>query len=281
MTDKTSKLSPIRAAVIGHPVGHSLSPLIHRHWITTYGLSGSYDAIDVAPAELATGIASFVAEGYAGFNVTVPHKQAVMALCDTCDPAARAIGAVNTVVISGGKPHGRNTDAAGFIMNLKESLPGFSFTDARALVLGAGGAARAVVYGLQQEGVSAIRVTNRTAERAQALGDDFGLEVVSWDEKEAALSDVTLLVNTTALGMTGQPSLTLDLSALAPGAAVYDIVYKPLMTPLLCAAKDRGNPIVTGIGMLLHQAGPAFEAWFGIAPAVTPALRRTVEEAAR
>lgn len=272
----------IKAAVIGHPIAHSLSPTIHGHWFKEYGIAGEYQAFDIAPADLAMRVQELTDAGYSGFNVTVPHKQRVMALCDTLDDTARAIGAVNTVVIMNGKREGRNTDAFGFIANLKQTFPGFDFTHGAALVLGAGGAARAVLYGLLQEGVPEIRLANRTRDKAQTLVHEFPrVKIIDWHDREAACEGASLLINTTMLGMQGQEALEMDLSALTDNAVVYDIVYKPLLTPLLQAAKTRNLPVVTGIGMLLHQARPAFAAWTGTMPAVTLELEKIITERAR
>lgn len=271
-------MTTIRAGVIGYPVKHSKSPLIHRHWLETYRIDGDYTAIEIAPDRLAEKIHALAAEGFAGFNVTVPHKQAVMALCDHVDDTARAIGAVNTVKIENGVLSGTNTDAYGFIENIKRAAPSFSYVNGPAVVLGAGGAARAVIYGLLQEGVPDIRLTNRTQARAEELREmaPGRIAVVPWEEKEDALAGAALLVNTTALGMTGQPPLDIGLEKLPRDALVTDIVYAPLTTDLLAAAAARGNPVVTGIGMLLHQARAGFELWFGVLPDVTEALERKV-----
>lgn len=280
--------SYIKAAVIGHPVKHSKSPLIHGYWIGKYGLHGSYGAIDLAPGDLATGIRRLAEEeGYLGFNLTVPHKEAGLALCDEIDGAAAEIGAVNTLVVEeGGRIRGLNTDSYGFVANIEESGAAegngarFSIAGKTALVLGAGGAARAVAAGLKSRGAGRIILSNRTEAKAEALAAALGpcAVVAGWEEKEEALSGVDLLVNTTALGMTGQPPLEIGLGNLPREALVNDIVYAPLMTPILRAAQARGNPVVTGIGMLLHQARPAFAAWFGLMPEVTPELEERVLE---
>lgn len=271
----------IKAAVMGHPVSHSLSPLIHNHWFSAQGIEGSYQAVDIVPGDLGARMRTMTAEGYAGFNVTVPHKQKVMALCDRLDETARAIGAVNTIVLKDGKIEGRNTDAFGFISNMQQALPEFSFNTA-ALILGAGGAARAAIYGLLQEGVPEIRIANRTRENAEMLARDFPhVHVVDWDDRHDACADTGLLVNTTVLGMKDQAALEMDLTGLPDHAIVYDIVYKPLMTNLLQDAASRGLSVVTGIGMLLHQARPAFAAWTGVMPVVTKELEKLVMEHAR
>ena len=264
----------MKAAVIGHPVAHSKSPIIHQHWIEQYGLQGSYEAIDIAPESLTNEIKKMIDDGYDGFNVTVPHKRAVMNLCDEIDGNAQLIGAVNTVIIKDKKLIGTNTDSFGFIENIKSSAPDFDFKNKTVFVLGAGGAARAVIYGLVCQGVDRIKLSNRTAEKALELAimaPDI-IAVVPWENKSQAIENIDLLVNTTSLGMDKKPPLEIDLSALPQTAPVNDIVYAPPMTELLKNAKSRGNHIITGIGMLLHQARPAFEAWTGILPEVTQEL---------
>jgi shikimate dehydrogenase len=268
----------IRAGVIGWPVGHSLSPKLHGFWLKAYGIDGSYEAIPVEPENLERGLRGLAERGYAGVNVTVPHKEAALALCDETDAAARAIGAANTLVFSDGRIHGGNSDAFGFLENLRQNSPGWRADAGPAVVLGAGGAARAVVWALLDEGVPGLRLVNRTLGRAEALAEAFGDRVspLSWEDAGAALAGAALLVNTTSLGMEGQPPLALELAALPEAALVTDIVYAPLETPLLALARARGNPTVDGLGMLLHQARPGFEAWFGVAPEVTPELRAAV-----
>ncbi len=267
----------IRAAVIGHPVDHSLSPLIHNHWIGRYGLTGAYDRRDIASANLAAGIGELSRAGYAGFNVTVPHKQAVMALCTHIDDDARAVGAVNTVRIENGKLSGGNTDAFGFIENLRaQAGPG----PWRVLILGAGGAARAAAHALQTAGSSDIVIANRTLENAKTLAAQRKTAFVPWEEITGTLPSRTLIVNTTVCGMTGQPPLAIDITALPDDAVVYDIVYKPLVTDLLARARQRGLRTVTGLGMLLQQARPAFAAWFGVMPEIDETLLQKVTEAA-
>lgn len=267
-----------KAGVIGWPISHSKSPIIHGYWLEKYGLAGGYDAVPIAPEDLKREVARLVKEGYLGFNVTVPHKQAVMPLLDFVRADAERIGAVNTVVVQpDGTLEGRNTDAFGFIENLKEGAKGFDFKKGPAVVLGAGGAARAVVYALAHEGVPEIRIANRTLGRARELANAFPrCKAVDWEMLPEAMRDAALLVNTTSLGMKGQPELELDLTPLSTKALVHDIVYAPLETTLLKNAKARGNPVVTGIGMLLHQARPAFHAWFGIMPDVDDDLRKKV-----
>lgn len=257
----------IKAAVIGFPVGHSRSPAIHNHWISQYGLRGQYDAHAIPPEHLKESLLRLIEDGYTGFNVTIPHKQTIMALCDEIDATARAIGAVNTLSVGeDGKLRGYNTDAFGFVENIRQSAPDFDFAGGAVLVIGAGGAARAVVYGLQQVGAKHIRIANRTHEHAEKIAQDFRVEVASCGTGAAGLKDVSLLVNTTPLGMKGQPPLGFDVSLLPPDALVNDIVYNPLETVLLRDAAARGLKTVDGLGMLLHQARPAFEKWFGVLP---------------
>lgn len=268
-----------RACVIGHPVGHSRSPLIHRHWLDVLGLSGAYDRIDVPPDELAAFLTEFGARGYVGGNVTVPHKEAVFRQLGRLSEAAQAMAAVNTLWFDGAILAGDNTDAAGFLANLDASVPGWSDRLGRAVVLGAGGAARAVAHALRGRGVAEIRLANRDRARAEALAGRLrpAAAVWPWADRGEALGGAGLLVNTTLLGMAGQPPLGLDLAALPAHAIVHDIVYVPLATPLLTSARARGLRTVDGLGMLLHQAVPGFERWFGIRPRVTPDLRALIE----
>lgn len=270
----------IKACVIGHPVTHSKSPRIHNYWIKKYGLEGHYDAVDIPCENLREGISDLVAKGYRGFNVTIPHKEAVLSLCDELDESAQQIGAVNMVVINEGKLKGRNTDAFGFIQNIRQEAPAFSFASGSAVVLGAGGAAKAVVHGLLEHGTPEVFVLNRTKEKALILAKASlapdKVVIADWDERNEILEGAGLLVNTTALGMEGQGALDIDLALLPKDALVTDIVYAPLQTPLLVQAKQRGHKTVTGIGMLLHQARPAFQAWFGVLPEVTEELQKMV-----
>ncbi len=271
----------LKAAVLGHPVAHSLSPAIHNYWIGRYGLQGQYEAIDVAPERLAVAISGLIDEGYNGFNITIPHKQAALALCHEVDEGARQVGAVNTISIDEkGKICGTNTDIFGFVLNMKEQMPGFDFKAGPALVLGAGGAARAIVCALKKQEAPQIIVANRTLERAQALAHDFGVKAIEWEGAEKAMAECALLVNTTALGMKGHPPLNLDLKQLSPKAAVGDIVYNPESTPLLQAAAVRGNVTVGGLGMLLHQARLAFSHWTGILPDITAELQSLIAQQA-
>lgn len=270
----------IKAGVIGYPVTHSKSPMIHNHWIGQYGLKGEYKAIGIAPDDLQRGIGELIEGGYSGFNVTIPHKQEIFRLCEDVDATAQAIGAVNTVVVRDGKMYGTNTDAFGFIENVRQSAYGVDFIHRPAVVLGAGGAARAIVYSLIESGARRILVANRTSDKAMALAE-MNRDIVCtapWERRHEILHDCGLLVNTTALGMSGKDPLDIDLSFLPDDATVSDIVYAPLMTDLLTQADARGNQIVTGIGMLLHQARPAFEKWFGVLPDVNEALEKKVLE---
>jgi shikimate dehydrogenase len=261
-----------RAGIIGWPVAHSLSPRIHRFWLARYGIDGRYEAVVTPPDWLADTVGGFHAGGWAGFNVTVPHKEAILPLLDAIDPAARAIGAVNTVVaLPDGAFEGRNTDAPGFLASLRATQA--IATDRPAVVLGAGGAARAVLAALTDAGIREIRIANRNRARAEALAEVFPATVCDWDERHLMLDDAGLLVNTTSLGMMGEPLLEIDLKKLPADAIVTDIVYRPLDTDLLVKARARGNPTVDGLGMLLHQAVEGFAAWFGVRPGVTADLR--------
>ena len=283
MTQQKSLFSgqTLLSGVLGFPVSHSKSPRLHSHWLQCYGIDGAYLPLCVAPDDLDRAVRGLVAVGFRGANVTLPHKEKVMALCDDLDPLAVRIGAVNTLVFQEGKIYGRNSDGFGFIENIRHSVS-FDFQGKRAAVLGAGGAARAVLVALQDAGVSAITVVNRTEERARALVEGIktrggSLSVLSWAERNQMMIDCDLLVNTTSLGMTGQPPLDLlDFSHLSPQTVVNDLVYAPLMTSFLAQARARGARIVDGLGMLLHQARPGFEAWFGHPPVVTEDLKQVV-----
>jgi shikimate dehydrogenase len=275
---------------MGWPVGHSLSPLLHGYWLTTHAIDGAYVPLAVKPEDFADAVRMLPKLGFAGANVTIPHKQAAMACVDELDDVAVRIGAVNTIVVRrDGRLWGTNTDAYGFLENLKAKHPAWDPAAGPAVVIGAGGAARAVVVALLDAGVASVRLTNRSRARADALARDLQsglapqkqtIEVTDWDLRSIALAGAGLLVNTTSLGMTGQPALDLDLAHLPKDAAVYDIVYVPLETDLLKAAKAAGHPTIDGIGMLLHQARPGFAAWFGIEPAVDQALTTYVLSAA-
>ncbi|MCH7942361.1 MAG: shikimate dehydrogenase [Proteobacteria bacterium] len=269
----------IRAGVMGWPVAHSLSPRLHGYWLARHGIDGRYDALEVAPDRLAERLAELADEGIAGVNLTLPHKQAALGLMASLSPAAQIIGAVNTVVVGDdGSLAGDNTDAFGFMENLRDGAPRWSAASGPAVIIGAGGAARAVCHGLLEAGAPELRIVNRTPARAESLAamDHRRIKALPWAARAETLEGAALLVNTTTLGMAGQPALDLDLAALPPEALVTDIVYAPLETPLLAAAGRRGNPVVDGLGMLLHQARPGFAAWFGVMPEVTPDLRAHV-----
>jgi shikimate dehydrogenase len=261
---------------MGWPVAHSRSPRLHGYWLKHYGLDGSYEALPVKPENLGAALRALPERGFAGVNLTIPHKEAALAHVTRIDDAACAIGAVNTIVVEpDGTLSGSNTDVSGFAAALSEGAPKLD-RNGPAVVLGAGGAARAVLAALGGLGFSRITLINRTPERARALAQTPGIELVDWASRARALEGASLLVNTTSLGMSGQPPLDLDLAALPAFATVMDIVYVPLETPLLAAARARGLVAVDGLGMLLHQARPGFKAWFGVDPAVTPALRAHV-----
>lgn len=267
------------AGVIGHPVAHSRSPALHGHWLSRYGLRGHYVPLDVSAEDLAEVLATLPRMGFVGVNVTVPHKEAALRLAAEATPRARAIGSANTLTfLENGGFHADNTDAEGFIANLRQGAPDWRPESGAAVVIGAGGAARGVVHALVEAGVPHICVVNRTAARAKALADDFGEAVRAepWHRAAAALGRARLLVNASSLGMAGGAELDLPLDGLDPGAVVTDIVYTPLETRLLREARARGCTTVDGLGMLLWQAAPGFEGWFGRAPAVDEDLRRAV-----
>jgi shikimate dehydrogenase len=263
--------------VIGWPVEHSRSPLIHRYWLKHYGIAGEYRREAVLPGEFATFVGSLAARGYVGANVTVPHKEAALALSEP-DDRARAVGAANTLWF-GDKLRSTNTDVEGFLQNLDASVPGWDRNPGKAVVLGAGGAARAVLYGLLGRGAERLVVVNRTADRAEALQQTFGprVAIAAWRDIDRALADAALLVNTTTLGMHGQPGLAVALAPLPADAVVSDLVYAPVETALIAQAKARGLRTADGLGMLLHQAVRGFSLWFGTTPAVTPELRALLE----
>ena len=263
---------------MGWPVDHSRSPALHGFWLKTYGIDGTYERLPVSPADLGTSLRALAAQDYAGVNLTVPHKEAAMAFVDELSPIAQRIGAINTIFVSNGRLHATNTDGYGFITNLQTGAPKFDPKAGPAVILGAGGAARAVCVALQDAGVPEICVVNRTTDRAEALARDLGdrMTAAPWTARTACLKTANLLVNTTTLGMKGQAPLDIDLQNLPPTATVNDIVYVPLETPLLAAARARGPVVVDGLGMLLYQAQPGFEGWFGTRPEVTPALREAV-----
>ena len=266
------------ACVIGWPVDHSRSPLIHNYWLKRYGIVGEYRREAVPPQEFAAFAGSLAARGYVGANVTLPHKEAALALSQP-DDHARAVGAANTLWLDGGVLRSSNTDVEGFLHNLDASAPHWDRGLNKVVVLGAGGAARAVVYGLVLRGASRIVIVNRTVDRAAELRRRFGerVHVVGWDERDEPLADAELLVNATTLGMEHHGGFTLDLGRLPGHALVADLVYVPLLTPLLTAARSRGLRTADGLGMLLHQAVRGFTLWFGKKPEVTAELRALVE----
>jgi shikimate dehydrogenase len=271
--------TPARAAcIVGWPVEHSRSPLIHNYWLKTYGIAGEYRREAVAPDHFGGFIQSLAVRGYAGANVTVPHKEAALGL-SLPDERARVVGAANTLWIDGGFLHSTNTDVEGFLNNLDASAAGWDRNLSKAVVLGAGGAARAVVYALLTRGVQSITIVNRTPSRAYALRDRFGdrVRVARWDALDGQLGDAALFVNTTTLGMAGQPELSADIGRLPSHAIVADLVYVPRVTPLIKTAKACGLRTADGLGMLLHQAVGGFALWFGTRPEVTPQLRELLE----
>ncbi len=269
----------LRAGVAGWPVEHSRSPLIHGYWLDRFRIDATYERFPVPPGAFAHFAARIGEDGLVGSNVTVPHKEAAFSACDRRTKVAEALGAVNTLWREDGVLWGDNTDVAGFLMNLDECAPGWAERTRSAVVIGAGGAARAIVYGLVTRGFERILLLNRTLSRAEALAAAFGERVVAapWDRLGQVLCGADLRVNTSTLGMGGEPPLDLDLGVLRSEAVVADIVYVPLRTPLIEAARARGLRTAEGLGMLLHQAAPAFERWFGRRPDVTPELRALVE----
>jgi shikimate dehydrogenase len=273
----TPAAKPRAACLIGWPAAHSRSPLIHHYWLRTLGIEGGYVIEAVPPDDFRDFVLRLSLRGFVGANVTIPHKEQALALSKP-DARASAVGAANTLWFQDGELCSTNTDVEGFIGNLDASAPGWDKAS-DALVLGAGGAARAVVFGLLERGIKTVHLANRTSERARALADQFGARVqpVTWDKIGELLPRAGLLVNTTSLGMHGQPPLELDIGKLPAGAVVADLVYVPLETPLLAAAKARGLKTADGLGMLLHQAVRGFELWFGQRPQVTSELRALVE----
>ncbi len=270
------------AGIMGWPVSHSRSPALHNFWLDEQGIDGAYVPLPVRPERLEQALRALPVLGFCGCNLTIPHKQMALSIVDRVDPLARRIGAMNTVVVApDGSLEGSNTDVYGFRENLADGAPDWNPETGAAVVLGAGGAARAVVAALIEAGVREIRLVNRTLARAEIIAHDLQappcqISIHPWDQREGALQDAGLLVNTTSLGMTGEPELTIDLSRLPLAAAVVDIVYVPLETGLLAAARRRGHRSVDGLGMLLHQGRPGFEAWFGTPVRVTRELRDAV-----
>ena len=268
------------AGVMGWPVMHSRSPSLHNYWLAKHGLAGSYLPLAIPAEGLGAALRALPALGFSGCNLTIPHKQAALDIVDKIDPLARRIGAINCIVVArDGSLEGQNHDAFGYVESVREVHPGWRADAGPVVVLGAGGGARAVLVSLIEMGAREIRLVNRTLTRARELERELGKPVsaVPWNDRQWALNGAAMLVNTTNQGMLGEPPLDLSLDALPPRALVSDIIYIPRETPLLAAARRRGNPTVNGLGMLLHQARPAFYAWFGIMPEVTPELRAMIE----
>jgi shikimate dehydrogenase len=268
------------AGLLGWPVAHSRSPVIHNHWLARYGIPGRYVLFAVPPERLEAAVRGIATLGLRGCNVTTPHKQTIFPLLDRVDDLARKIGAINTVVVEeDGTLSGSNNDGNGFVQSVRDAVPAWRPDAGPITIVGAGGAARAIVASLQAQGAHEIRIVNRTRARAEELQARFGapLAVASWDERSAALDGAVLLINATNQGMTGKPPLDLPLDALPRNAIVADVIYVPRETPLLAAARARGHRTVNGLGMLLNQARPAFNAWYGVMPEITPELIRAIE----
>jgi shikimate dehydrogenase len=268
------------AGVIGMPVAHSRSPVIHNYWLRAHGIRGSYVPLAVQPERLEDALRGLVALGFRGCNVTMPHKQTSMPLLDRVNETAKRIGAVNTIVVeTDGTLSGFNNDGNGFVQSLRDAQPDWPGDAGPILLLGAGGASRAVVVALLENGAREIRIANRTAEKARAIATEFGSAVstVAWDDRAAALGDVALLVNCTDRGMVGKSALEIDLSRLKPTTLTADLIYTPLETPFLAEARARGCVTVNGLGLLINQARLAFKAWFGVMPDVTPELIKAIE----
>ena len=270
------------AGIMGWPVAHSRSPALHNFWLDEQGVDGAYVPLPVRPEDLARALLALPALGFRGCNLTIPHKQMALSVVDRVEPLARRIGAMNTVIVGAdGSLEGRNTDVFGFRESLREGAPDWEPTGGPAIVLGAGGAARAVVAALIEMGVTELRLVNRTRGRAEQVAEELAaprgkISILPWEARDGALEDAGLLVNATSLGMTGEPELAIDLALLPRQAVVVDLVYVPLETDLLAAARRRGNCVVDGLGMLLHQGRPGFEAWFGTPVRVTRELRAAV-----
>ncbi len=262
------------AGVIGFPVVHSRSPRLHGHWLLRYGIDGHYIPLQIAPDDFSKCLKLMPKMGFSGANVTIPHKEAALTLADHVTPLAQRIGAANTLTFTTQGIEADNTDAYGFTWNILDNAP--DWAPRCVAVVGAGGASRAVIAALQDRGATEIRLTNRSPERATQLAQEFGVAPVAWDERDAMLEGCDTLINATSLGMSGQPPLPLRLDALPQNAIVNDLVYTPLETSLLAMARARGNMAIDGLGMLLHQAAPGFERWFGVTPAVDRELREWV-----
>jgi shikimate dehydrogenase len=268
------------AGVMGYPVMHSRSPKLHNYWLAKYGLTGTYVPLAIKAEHLRAALRALPALGFSGCNLTIPHKEAALAIVDKVDPLARRIGAVNCVVVAAdGSLAGQNHDAFGYIESVREAQPAWRADAGPIVVIGAGGGARAVLVSLIDQGAREIRLVNRTPARAKALAGELGgpITALGWEQREVVLEGAAMLVNATNQGMVGEPPLNLALDALPVSALVSDVIYIPRETALLAAARKRGNPTANGLGMLLHQARPAFHAWFGIMPEVTPELRAMIE----
>ena len=268
------------AGIIGMPVAHSRSPVLHNYWLNAHGIRGAYVPLAVAPERLNDALPGLVALGFRGCNVTMPHKQTAMPLLDRVNETARRIGAVNTIVVEeDGTLSGFNNDGNGFVQSLRDAKPGWRGDEGPILLLGAGAASRAVVVALLENGARQIRISNRTPEKARAIADEFGscVTALAWAERAAALADAAMLVNCTDRGMIGKDALEIDLSRLDPATLVADLIYTPLETPFLADARARGCVTVNGLGLLLNQARIAFKAWFGVMPDVTPELIKAIE----
>ncbi len=264
------------AGVIGWPITHSQSPRLHNFWLEKFSLNAVYIPLAVHPQNIEEVLKTLPKLGFSGVNITVPHKERIFEILDNCDSFASRVGAVNTVVIDdNGQLFGKNSDGFGFLENIKQSMPFWDPSKSKAVVLGAGGATRPIIASLIDSGVTNIRIVNRTLERAKILVQkmNFPIDIFSWENMDNAIIDSNLLINTTVLGMYGQPPLSCNLTKLAPDAIVTDVVYYPLFTPLLNQAKDLGFHVVDGLGMLIHQARPSFKSWFGYMPDVNPELR--------
>ena len=269
---------------MGWPVMHSRSPMLHNYWFKQHGLAGTYLPLAIRPEGLAAALRALHPLGFAGCNLTIPHKQEAMKIVDEVDPLAKAIGAISCVIVrSDGSLAGTNNDCYGFIQAVKKEQPGWRADSGPIVVIGAGGGSRAVCYGLAQEGAKEIRLVNRTLDRAKGIAEEFGgpIKTLAWEQRHDALEDAAMVVNTTSCGMVGQPVLDIKLDKLPKTALAADIIYIPLETPFLAAARKRGNRTVNGLGMLLNQGRPAWKAWFGIEPEVTVELRAMVERTIR
>jgi shikimate dehydrogenase len=268
------------AGLLGYPVAHSRSPVIHNFWLAEHGIAGRYVLLPVPPDKLVEALRGLAVLGFRGCNVTTPHKQAVMPLIDRVDPLAQRIGAVNTIVVEqDGALSGFNNDGNGFVQSIRDAKPDWRPDSGPIVVLGAGAASRAVVATLAVQGAREIRLLNRTPERAQAMAREYGPPVTAypWEQRAEVLADAALVANTTNQGMAGKPALEVDLGKLAKNAIVGDLIYTPPETPFLAAARARGNLTVNGLGLLLNQARPAFNAWFGVMPAISPDLLRAIQ----